>query len=115
VIICDSLYVEVYRTFGGGALSSDMVEDYLSDSLNFRFRIGSYDEYYGGIYYTCNGDTLSIQKVRKDELGLQKVVIERKDYSIKKIKRKKLKWQHEIFEIVSYPEFLMSVSDESHE
>lgn len=41
--VCSNLYVEGYRTYEGGALGSDITKDYLTDSVNFRVYIGSFD------------------------------------------------------------------------
>jgi hypothetical protein len=85
VSICDNLYIEVYRIFSSGALGSDLVEDYLTDSTNFRLRIGSYDEYYGSIYYHCKMDSITIEKREKSDT-ISMHTIETKTYDIRKLK-----------------------------
>ena len=43
--ICDgSLYIEGYTVFGSGALGGNMMSDYLTDSINFRIYVGTYDD-----------------------------------------------------------------------
>ena len=81
----DSLYVEAYRTFGTGAFGSDLVDDYLTDSINFRIRIGNHDEYYGSYYYHCYNDSITVEKMEKsDTVSMQ--TIETKIYDIRKLR-----------------------------
>jgi hypothetical protein len=83
--ICNDLYIEVYRTFGSGAFGSDLVDDYLTDSTNFRLRIGSYDEYYGSIYYHCEKESITIEKREKSDTNVMHTT-EIKIYNLRKLK-----------------------------
>jgi len=85
VSICNDLHIEVFRTFSSGAFGSDLVDDYLTDSVNFRLRIGSYDEYYGSIYYQCEMDSITIEKREKSDT-ISMHTIEKKIYDLKKLK-----------------------------
>lgn len=85
VPICNNLYIEVYRTFSSGAFGSDLVDDYLTDSTNFRLRIGNYDEYYGSYYYHCHIDSITIEKREKSDT-VSMHTIETKTYDIRKLK-----------------------------
>ena len=42
--ISKGLYLERYRTFCGGALTSDNYDCYITDSISFRQRVGDYDD-----------------------------------------------------------------------
>ena len=45
---CNNTYVEIYRTFGSGAFGSDLVDEYLTDTLNFPD-----SNELGGLFETC--------------------------------------------------------------
>jgi amino acid transporter len=59
------LHIETYCIYGGGALGSDMNSLYLTDSLNFRKYIGTYDEEEGMITTKCKGDSIFVEKTEK--------------------------------------------------
>ena len=44
--------------FGSCAFGGDLDSDWLTDSLNFRIYIGTYDDARGGISYRCNNDSV---------------------------------------------------------
>ena len=85
---CNHTYVEIYRTFGSGAFGSDLVDEYLTDTLNFRVYVGNSDEYYGGFYYHCSNDSLTIEKLHTSDSDSDTVcrTIESKTYDIKKLR-----------------------------
>ena len=59
------LYLETYCVYGGGALSTDMDALYLTDSVNFRKYIGTYDEEDEMISVKCKGDSIIVEKKAK--------------------------------------------------
>ena len=67
-IICDNLYVETFCTFGQGALGGDRDSEWLTDSINFRIFIGTFDESEGGFSFKCSGDTVFITQ-RPDSIA----------------------------------------------
>lgn len=83
--ICDNrLFVEEYTVSGGGALGSDIVSNYLTDSTNFRIYIGTYDNGEEHYYYECRKDSIYIERVsdKKSE--------EPKAYDLSKLKNSKV-------------------------
>lgn len=59
--ICNNIYVEGYRTYEGGALGSNITAEYLTDSINFRVYVGSFDLSESKYAFECkNKDTLVI-------------------------------------------------------
>src|ERR1035437_2926858 len=85
VRVCNDMFIETYRTFGGGAWGSDLVDDYFTDSINFRVRIGNTDEYYGGFYYHCNNDSMIIEEFSRSSDQVRHS-LGSKSYDIKKLK-----------------------------
>lgn len=66
--VCSGLYVEGYSTFNGGALGSDETADYLTDSINFRVYIGSFDNSSTRNSIVCEKkDTVVIYKLSRLE------------------------------------------------
>ena len=59
--ICDGVFVEQYTTFGMGAGGGSMLGDCLTDSINFRVFVGTFDEAYEGVQYYCQGDSLRVK------------------------------------------------------
>jgi hypothetical protein len=86
-----TLYREDYCAYGMGALGSDLNSVYLTDSVNFRLYIGTYDNNDEHIIPKCNGDNIVVEKTKNtssiNEWNWPKV-IETKIYSIKKLKQK---------------------------
>ncbi len=82
------LYVETYLYYGGGALGSDLNSVYLTDSLNYRQYIDTYDEGEEGIYTRCNGDSIIVEKWEESNSPLlwQKP-FEKKIYSLSYLKK----------------------------
>ena len=67
--ICNcSLYIESYTVFAeGGAVGGVMRSDYLTDSINFRRYIGTFDEAHEKYFYVCKGDSVYAQKTVFEE------------------------------------------------
>jgi hypothetical protein len=82
---CD-LYGEVYTLYGFGAFGSDVNAEYLTDSVHFRVRLGTYDEGNEMIVVKCHGDTVRIVKTfkRNDKSGYD--TLERRQYSLRVLK-----------------------------
>jgi hypothetical protein len=53
------LYVEYYRVFGGGFMTTDENAVYLTDRRNFRLYLGVEDEDNKSIDVTCDGDLIT--------------------------------------------------------
>jgi hypothetical protein len=85
-----NLYVEIYRVFGMGALGSDENSEYLTDSVNYRVYIGTYDEEDEMIITKCKGDSIYTAKTKKTsskpEWDVPKI-LESKTYSLKDLKK----------------------------
>jgi len=83
--ICDDLLIESYVIFGSGAFGGDMHSNYLTDSIHFRVFIGKEDTYNEVITVKCNGDLLSVEKLRTDEKNDSLVLLEKKILSKSKL------------------------------
>lgn len=82
----NGLFVESFTVFGSGASGSDMITDYLTDSMSFRIYAGTYDqgpEYY---YYQINGDSILIQKFKSSVGSIQKKLLDKQLYFLSKLK-----------------------------
>jgi hypothetical protein len=66
-VLSDGLYVEKYRTFCAGVFG-EVISSYLTDSTNFRLRIGSADEH-GRLIVRKNGNTISTYVVESKLLS----------------------------------------------
>ncbi len=82
--VCNNkFYVE---TFSNSFI--DESEEFLTDSISFRIRVGVVDNEHSFFYYRCTGDTLIIQLIARDtdSLGNRKI-LEDKKYLISKIEK----------------------------
>lgn len=61
--IADSLFVETFRVDGFGVYSTDIVSDYLTDSLNFRIKVGTFSEGDEFLYYQIYDNNIKIKKI----------------------------------------------------
>ncbi|MBS1524152.1 MAG: hypothetical protein JST19_00800 [Bacteroidetes bacterium] len=77
------LYLEYYTVFGQGAWGADLNSEYLTDSLNFRKYLGTYDEANMPIRVICHQDTI------KTEIQNEYPNIETKTYSLKALQTAK--------------------------
>ena len=64
-LIGNDIYCETYRVFGGGVYGGDVYSEYLTDSISFRYFVGSYDDD-NNLAYTLEGDTIEIKHVSYD-------------------------------------------------
>lgn len=88
-LLKNGLFVESFTVYGSGASGTDMITDYLTDSLTFRMYAGTYDqgpEYY---YYQINGDSILIQKYKSssESKSKQKELIDKQLYFLSKLKQ----------------------------
>jgi len=74
------LYKEFYCV-GTGYLTTNTNAQYLTDSLNFRIFLGTYEEGNMPIWVTCKGDTIETEKRNEDS------IVERKKYSLRELKK----------------------------
>ncbi len=87
--ICDGIFVETYTEFGSGALGSDLVSDYLTDSINFKVRVGTFDNATESYVYKCKNNIITATKI-SGEKNNQKV-IKKRTFHIDKLKEEKSK------------------------
>ena len=80
ISLCSNLKVEKYKVFS----LSDLGCDYLTDSLNFRVFIDTYQDY-ESILYECKGDSILIKKVDRED---NKKILKSKVYRISSLKQK---------------------------
>lgn len=83
------LYAEVYRTFGSGAYGGDMLDEYLTDSANFRVFVGSYDDYDSGFSYDCSGDSLTVNSIYRSDTDTVFRIKKTKFYKLSNLKKLK--------------------------
>lgn len=85
-----NLYAEVYQVFGMGAMGSDLDSQYLTDSINFRVFLGTFDEEDEMIITRCKGDSIQIEKARRVSHGVSmnkaRIIIMSKTYSLTDLK-----------------------------
>ena len=90
VRICTkNLFVETYTIFGGGAYGGDKVSDYLTDSINFRIYIGTYNNGDEAYSYECRGDSINIYKVIGTRENKNRIINTR-IYSLLNLEKKKI-------------------------
>jgi hypothetical protein len=81
----DKLSSEVYDISALG-LYLGVKEDYLTDSLNFRFSIGRWEAEHENLLSWCEKDSVFVEKVNTEGSNLN--VIEKKVYSLTALKNK---------------------------
>lgn len=90
VRVCNrNLVVETYEIAGGGAYGGDRVSDYLTDSVNFRIYVGTYDNADEGYSYECTGDSVYVLKITGRRKNENKIV-DKKVYSLLGLEKKKI-------------------------
>ena len=52
----------MFCAFGQGAFGGSRDAEWITDSINFRLFLGSFDEIEGGFSYKCNGDTIYVMQ-----------------------------------------------------
>jgi len=81
--IRDKLYIE---TFSAG-LIGNLTAQYLTDSVNFRIYIGTFDDETEWFYYRFKGNNIYVEKLQNiDETGLVKT-IDKKVYNLPDLKK----------------------------
>ena len=86
-----NLYVEVYTVYQMGALGSDVDSEYLTDTVNFRVYVGTYDEEDEMITTKCKGDSVYITKTKQTSADHQwdiPKILETKSYGLKDLKKR---------------------------
>jgi hypothetical protein len=83
-----NLYVEVYNS----GIIGNLTSEYLTDSVNFRVYLGTFDDENGYIYCKQNGDKIYIEK-REHGSGASPQwdtlkVVKRKTFSLKELKKR---------------------------
>jgi amino acid transporter len=66
------LYLEAYCVHGSGALGSDLCSSYLTDSLNFRKYVGTYDDGEEIISADYKGDSIRVVKISEPRFDSKK-------------------------------------------
>jgi len=84
--ISDGLYLEKYRTFCAGVFG-EVIECYITDSLTFRQKVGSYDEH-GHLRVELNGEIVEACRTERTYYG------EENNYEFKK---------HDTIEFKTFP------------
>lgn len=84
-----NLYVQTFTIVGNGAFGGDRISDYLTDSVNFRIYIGTYDNGDEGFSYKCTGDSISISKIIGRRENENKIV-NSKSYKLSELRNKKI-------------------------
>ncbi|MBN8675570.1 MAG: hypothetical protein J0L56_15675 [Chitinophagales bacterium] len=69
--VCDSLYTEIFSTFGQGAWGGDRDGQWLTDSTSFRIFLGAFDEVNGKIFIECKKDSVFVTQF-PDDLDVNK-------------------------------------------
>ncbi|HET9055205.1 MAG TPA: hypothetical protein VFN30_00010 [Chitinophagaceae bacterium] len=89
--ICDQrLFVEKYEVWGGGAYGGDMISAYLTDSVNFRKYLRTYDNAHESIAFECKGkDSVSIYKQVLDTNSNKFKIVSTTVYSILELRARK--------------------------
>ena len=82
VEICTGVYLESYTIFGNGAFGGDLLSEYLTDTVNYRIKVGTHDTSFERIVGKCKGDTVVVEKYAEDEISKQTKLVEKKNYSI---------------------------------
>jgi hypothetical protein len=90
--ICNRhLFVEKYEVWGGGAYDGDMISAYLTDSVNFRVYLLTYDNAHEGISFECKGeDSVSVYKQTLDTATNRFKIVSTTVYSLSELRKKKV-------------------------
>jgi len=81
------LFVETFTIFGSGAYGTDVVTQYLTDSIEFRKYIGTFDEGNEFYYYNISGDTVNVEKYKVGMNGKGKTLLKREQLLISSLKK----------------------------
>jgi hypothetical protein len=89
VAVCNKkLFVEMFTIFGSGAFGGDRVSEYLTDSINFRIYIGTFDNAHEAYSFECFGDSIKVSK-RVDDSNENRKVESVRFYSYSQLKASK--------------------------
>ena len=83
-------YVETFTISGGGAFGGDRVSSYLTDSINFRKYLGTYDNANEGIATVCKGDSIYIYRTKQAGPHRKPDIVRRWVYTAKELKDSKV-------------------------
>jgi hypothetical protein len=84
--IMSDFYLETYSVASFGAFSTDILADYLTDSISFRIFIDTYSEGEETISYSIVGDTIILSKYTISKYGGEPVLIYSNRYPIPELK-----------------------------
>ncbi len=65
-LIMNGVYLEKYRTYGGGVCGGDVVTSYLTDSVSYRVEVGKEFDHDSFDVYEENGKLWAVQCEYKD-------------------------------------------------
>lgn len=90
--ICNQrLFVEKYEVWGGGAYGGDMISAYLTDSINFRKYLRTYDNAHEGIAFECKGkDSVNVYKQILDTTTNKFKIVSTTVYNLIELREKKV-------------------------
>jgi hypothetical protein len=89
--LCDGrFFVESFTIFGGGGWGGDRVSDYLTDSVNFRMYLGTYDNAHEAISTQCKRDSVYIYFRGTSEMQGRSFIPAIRRYSVSDLKRNKI-------------------------
>jgi hypothetical protein len=85
--ICNQLYVEIFRVYNSGVYGGAIESNHLTDSLNFRIFVGTYDDH--RIFnYECSIDSVFVRTLSR-VLIEGDTVFNIKGYNLKELKSSK--------------------------
>jgi hypothetical protein len=85
-----NLYAEHYNVYDRGAWGTGLNSEYLTDSVNFRKYLGTYDVGYEQIDITCKGDSIIVTKTSSEFIGPRgndPKVLARQSYSLTRLRK----------------------------
>lgn len=80
----------MFCAFGQGAFGGSRDAEWITDSINFRLFLGSFDEIEGGFSYKCNGDTIYVMQRPDAIAGNPKDTSVTTIYKISDLKKNKI-------------------------
>lgn len=83
------LFYESYIIVGGGAWGGDRVSAYITDSVNFRKYLGTYDNANAAISVVCKGDSVFAYNRKRDDLSNKLKIVSITGYDLERLKSDK--------------------------
>lgn len=84
--VCDAkLYVEVFNVNPAGV---DV--HYLTDSLNFRFYVGKFDNEHQNFSYYCKNDSVIIRKLETIDLSGERKIMQTRVFNLQELRKSKV-------------------------